>query len=181
MIHKLFLTIAVIFSCAVAGCGSSSKQAANDQADKVDSAASPDSSAYITIPGMKPGTMPAGCYLRATVDGQKWEATEMSPDSSHPSQLIVNGKSGVSSITFVIDGVHVESGKPHNLSDMNEITYWGGGGFFVGAESGQVTITKMDGQFIEGTFNFTAEKDGQKVTCTDGEFRIPAPTPSSSN
>lgn len=179
MNYKLLLTIAVVFSCAIAGCGT--KKAADDQPAKVDSATSPDSSAFITIPGEKPGTMPAGCYLRATIDGNKWEATEMSPDSSHPSQLVVTGKSGVSSITFVIDGVHVEPGKPHNLSEMNEITYWGGGGFFVGAKSGQVTITKIDDKFVDGAFNFTAEKDGKNVTCTDGEFRIPAPTPSPSN
>ena len=69
-------------------------------------------------------------------------------------------------------------GKPSNLGDSNQITYWAGGGFFVGAKSGQYTVTKMDDQFIEGAFNFTAEKDGKKVTCTDGQFRILAPTPS---
>ncbi len=123
--------------------------------------------------------MPAGCYLRATIDGKKWEATEMTPDRSHPSLIPVNGKSGDSSITFVIGGMRDNIGKPSNLSEMNTITYWGGEGFFVGAKSGQVTVTKMDDQFIEGTFNFTAEKDGKKVTCTDGEFRIPSPLPSS--
>jgi hypothetical protein len=178
---KLLLTTAAIFFCIAAGCSHNTDQAAKDQAAKGDAATTQSSTDDMLLPGMKPGTMPAGCYLRANIDGKKWVATEMSPDSSHPSQLPVTGKSGKTSITFVIDGVHVELGKPHNLSDMDHITYWGGGGFFVGAESGQVTITKMDGQFIEGTFNFTAEKDGKKVTCTDGQFRIPAPIPSSSN
>jgi hypothetical protein len=179
MSTKLVAAFALL-SLFTSGCGSSTQQAAKNQAAKTDNATSQRSTADFTLPGMKPGTMPVGCYLRATIDGKKWEATEMTPDSSHPSQLPVNGKNGSSSITFVIDGVHVELGKPHNLSEMDHITYWGGGGFFVGAESGQVTITKMDDQFIEGTFNFTAEKDGRKITCTDGQFRIPSPPKSSS-
>jgi hypothetical protein len=139
------------------------------------------SASDISLPGIKAGSMPAGCYLRATIDGQKWEATEMTPDQSHPSLIPVNGKSGNTSITFVIGGTRDNIGKPSNLSEMNTITYWGGGGFFVGAKSGQVTVQKMDDQFIEGTFNFTAEKDSKKVTCTNGEFRVPSPTPPSSN
>ena len=58
-----------------------------------------------------------------------------------------------------------------------DITYWDGAGLILGAQSGQVTVQKVDDQFIEGTFNFDAEKDGKKVICTDGQFRIPAPLP----
>ena len=110
-------------------------------------------------------------------DGKKWEATEMTPDPSQRSLVPVNGKSGSSSITFVISGKPDNLGQPRNLSDSNTITYWGGDAFFVGAKSGQVTVQKMDDKFIEGTFNFAAEKEGRKVTCTDGEFRITAPAP----
>jgi hypothetical protein len=168
-----------MFSFLTAGCGSSSQRAAEDHAAKIDAGTSQSSTADISLPGMKPGSMPAGCYLRAVIDGKKWEATEMTPDRSHPSLIPVNGQNGGSSITFVIGGKRDNIGKPSNLSEMNTITYFGGEGFFVGAKSGQYNVTKMDDQFIEGTFNFTAEKDGKKVTCTNGEFRIPSPLPSS--
>src|SRR6478609_1942723 len=165
----------VLYSLLTIGCSRSTEQAADDHAAKTERATSQTSTAELSLPGMKPGSMPAGCYLRAVIDGKKWEATEMTPDRSHPSLIPVNGKNGAISITFVIGGMRDNVGKPSNLSEMNTITYWGGGGFFVGAKSGQVTVQKMDDQFIEGTFNFTAEKDGKKVTCTNGEFRIPSP------
>src|SRR5262249_18801191 len=146
MNHKLLLTSAAIFSCICAGCGKSNQHAAQDQPATVGSSASPSSTADITLPGMKPGTMLAGCYLRATIDGKKWEATEMMPDEAKLSLVTVNGKSGKSSITFVIGRNRENIGKPSALSDSNEITYWAGGGFFVGAKSGQYTVTKIDDQ-----------------------------------
>ena len=72
----------VALSLFIAGCGRSTDQAAKNQAAKSESATSQSSSDDIQLPGMKPGTMPAGCYLRATIDGKKWEATEMTPDES---------------------------------------------------------------------------------------------------
>jgi hypothetical protein len=172
-------TLAAFVSCTLLtiGCSRGTQQAADDHAAKTESATSQTPSAGISIPGMKAGSMPAACYLRAVIDGKKWEATEMTPDRSHSSIIPVNGKNGGSSITFVIGGMRDNIGKQSNLSDSNQISYWGGEGFFVGAKSGQYTVTKMDDQFIEGTFNFTAEKDGKKVTCTNGEFRIPSPLP----
>jgi hypothetical protein len=177
MSAKIVAALALL-SFLATGCSDSAQQSAADHAAKVDSATSQTSAADISLPGMKPGSMPVGCYLRAMIDGKKWEATEMTPDRSHPSLIPVNGKSGNTSISFVIGGMRDNIGKPSDLSEMNTITHWGGNGFFVGAKSGQVTVTKMDEQFIEGTFNFTAEKDGKKVNCTGGEFHIPSPTPS---
>lgn len=171
MNSKLSLATIALFSFLAVGCGSSAKHQAEEDAAKIDNAMSKSAT----------GSMPQGCYLRAVIDGKKWEATEMTPDRSHPSIIPVNGKNGDSSITFVISGMRDNVGKPSNLSEMNTITYWGGEGFFLGAKAGQVAVQKVDEQFIEGTFNFTAEKDGKQVTCTDGEFRIPSPTPSSSN
>jgi hypothetical protein len=176
----LLTTVAVLL-CAAAGCNRSAQQSGAERAAKIDDATSHSSTTDISLPGMKsPGSMPAGCYLRATIDGKKWEATEMTPDRSNLSLVTVNGKNGNTSITFVIGKNRDNIGKPSDLSDSNQISYWGGNGFFVGAKSGQYNVTKMDDQFIEGTFNFTAEKDGRKLTCTDGEFRIPGQPPAAS-
>jgi hypothetical protein len=183
MSSKLLVFAAFLVCWSTAGCGNSTKNAAEEHAAQVDDAISHSATSEVLLPGMKPGpgSMPEGCYLRAVIDGKKWEATEMTPDRSNLSLITVNGKNGNSSITFVISGKRDNIGQPSNLSESNHITYWGGEGFFVGAQSGQFTVTNLDDQFIDGTFNFTAEKDGRKVECTDGQFRIPAPASAPTN
>jgi len=172
----------LLASFLATGCSRSTTQTEAEQhAAKIDEAMSRSTAGDTSLPGATKGSMPEGCYLRAVIDGKKWEATEMTPDRSQRSLVPVNGKSGDSSITFIISGKRDNVGQPRNLGDMNTITYWGGEDFFVGAKSGQHTVQKMDDQFIEGTFNFTAEKDGRTVTATDGEFRILAPLPAPSN
>ena len=168
---KYNLATLLVISLLATGCSRSEQKQAEDHAAAIENA----------LPGSKPGSLPAGCHMRAMIDGKKWEATEMTPDPAHRSIIPVNGKSGSRSIMFTVSGMQEAVGQPSKLSDSNTITYWGGDAFFVGAKSGQVTVTKMDDQFVEGTFNFTAEKDGKKVTCTDGEFRITAPAPASSS
>ena len=42
----------------------------------------------------------------------------------------------------------------------------------VGQGSGTLTITKDEGGYVEGTFNFTAKTTaGVNITITDGKFR----------
>jgi hypothetical protein len=176
----LRLAASVFALLVIAGCGSATKNDAEQHAAKVDEAMSQSSADKALLPGMKPGSMPEGCYLRATIDGKKWEATEMNPDEMKLSLVTVNGKNGNSSITFVTGRNRENIGQPSKLGEGEHITYWGGEDFFVGAKSGQHTITKIDEPYIEGTFNFTAEKDGRKVEATDGQFRILAPPPAPS-
>lgn len=181
MSPKLLLATIVLASFLAAGCSRSTQSAAEQHAAKIDDAMSPSSTGDASASAAATGSMPAGCYLRAVIDGKKWEANAMTPDRSHPSIIPVNGQNGDSSIVFTIGGMRDNVGKPRDLSEMNTITYFDGNDKFFGAKSGQVTVQKMDDQFIEGTFNFTAEKDGATVSCTNGEFRIPSPTPSPSN
>jgi hypothetical protein len=176
MSSKLYLTAVVLVSFLAAGCSRSTPSDAEQHAAKLDEATSQNSTADGSTPGAATKSMPEGCYLRAVIDGQKWEATAMTPDRTHASIIPVNGKKGDSFITFTIGGMRENIGKPRDLSDANTITYFDGNEKFWGGKSGQVTVQKMDDQFIEGTFNFTAEKDGANVTCTNGEFRIPSPT-----
>src|SRR4029079_6399495 len=77
----------------------------------------------ISLPGMKSEPTPEGCYLRAMIDVKKWEATEMTPDRSHPSIVPVTGKNDHGSITFVISGMRDNIGQPNNLIELNHITY----------------------------------------------------------
>jgi hypothetical protein len=178
---KLCVHAGVLILFVIAGCNSNTPRAADEHAANVNDATSPIADGGALLPGAKPGSMPEGCYLRATIDGKKWEAKEMNPDEMKLSLVTVNGKNGNSSITFVTGRSRDSIGQPHDLGDSNQITYWGGEGFFVGAKSGQFTVTKIEEPYIEGTFNFTAEKDGRKVEATDGEFRILAPPPAPSN
>jgi hypothetical protein len=175
------LAVTIFALLVTVGCSSATKNDAEQHAAKVDEAMSQSTTGDVSLPGMKPGAMPEGCYLRATIDGKKWEATEMNPDEMKLSLVTVNGKSGNSSITFVTGRNRDNIGQPSKLGDSKQITFWGGDDFFVGAKTGQYTITKIDEPYIEGTFNFTAEKDGRKVEATDGEFRILAPPPAPSN
>ena len=48
------------------------------------------------------------------------------------------------------------------VAGLRRIDLGSGGAFFVGAKSGQVVVQKMDDEFFEGTFGFTAKKDGEK-------------------
>lgn len=177
MSSKLYLFVTIFALFVTVGCGSSSQREAEQHAAKVDEATSAGDAAGSTA---DKGSMPEGCYLRAVIDGTKWEATAMTPDRAHPSIIPVNGRKDSSSIMFTISGMRDNVGQPSKLSDMNTITFWEGEKI-MGAKNGEVIVTKMDDQFIEGTFNFTAEEDGKKVTCTDGAFRVPSPTTPLSN
>ena len=58
----------------------------------------------------------------------------MTPDQSHLSLVTINGKNGNRTITFVIGRNRENIGKPSNLSESNQITYWGGDAFYFGAQ-----------------------------------------------
>lgn len=153
------------------GCGRSTVEEAEEHAAKISEATN----------AAAPESIPPGCYMRAVINGEKWEATAMTPDVSIPSIVSVNGRKEGSLITFTISGKPDNVGTPRDLSDMYTITYWGSNDDIFGAKSGQTTVRKLDDQFLEGTFHFTAEQNGKKITCTDGEFRIPSPTSKAAN
>ena len=162
-----------LLSILVTGCGKST--AAQDDTANGDRATAPSSPADAA----KSGSIPAGCYLRANIDGKKWEATEMNSERGTITSIIpVQGSRGDSLIAFTVSGMRADVGTPLNLSDTREISYLDGKELIIGARQGQIIVTKMDDQFTEGIFNFTAEKDGRRIICTNGEFRVLSPLPS---
>jgi hypothetical protein len=125
--------------------------------------------------GGRKETMPDGCYVRATINGKRWEAAAMTPDLDGTSLLLVNGRNKNGFIHFYISGRHIKVEKPRNFSERNAVLYWDENDETWSGKSGSVTVHKVDKHFIEGTFNFTADQKGRYCVCTEGKFRIPTP------
>jgi hypothetical protein len=124
--------------------------------------------------GSQKETLPDGCYLRATINGKRWEATAMTPDLDGTSLLLVNGRNEDGFINFNISGRQIKVEKPRIFNEVKAVMYWDENNDSWSGKSGSVTVHKVDEHFIEGTFNFTAEQNGKTVVCTDGEFRVPS-------
>lgn len=64
-----------------------------------------------------------------------------------------------------------------NPSDLDEYTVdvQIGNDISFEAESGTMTITSIDAEYIEGTFSFTGEYEGTTYNVTEGEFRAYKP------
>lgn len=178
--HRL-LAVALACVCSI-GCNNSTRQEAQELADQIQAtmaATSPGGDGggdLSTNPvGLSTGndTLPDGCYLRANVNGKRWEATGMTPDYSGSSSMVVNGRNQAGFLNFSINGRPKDVGKPRKFHDTHAVMFWDENNEDWFGRSGTVTVHKFDSQFIEGIFNFTAQKDGKTVVCTDGEFRVP--------
>jgi hypothetical protein len=122
-----------------------------------------------------------GYYMKATIDGKPWEAAFMYPTDKPNGASMIAGESG----TYlekggVLIGIHVkpvkrwlEVGKKYKFGEaravdfaMDEDTY---GGYV-----GELTITKLDDKWVEGTFYFTATSYSAsgKHEITNGSFRV---------
>jgi hypothetical protein len=124
-------------------------------------------------PSAKP-TSPNGVMLRAKIDGKEWSATGMTPPDR--AGLIV-GENGGESISLpyydrrsFLANQQKKLGEGHELAEMrlnDEIGLWTG-------TKGALEITKVDENWAEGTFYFTAKGFQSEKTkeVTDGFFRI---------
>jgi Family of unknown function (DUF6252) len=122
-----------------------------------------------------------GYYMKATIDGKLWEAAFMYPTDKPNGASMIAGESG----TYlekggVLIGIHVkpvkrwlEVGKKYKFGEaravdfaIDEDTY---GGYV-----GELTITKVDDKWVEGTFYFTATSSSAsgKHEITNGSFRV---------
>ncbi len=128
------------------------------------------------IKAMKPGGIPTtegGWTMTAKFDGKEWSATSMMPLKA--SGRIFGDNNGVS-ISFPYDIREMTLGYKNKFSDHNavdiftndEVALWGG-------YAGEMEITKVDGDWVEGKFNVTgttSNSPDKKVVITDGFFRI---------
>jgi hypothetical protein len=168
--------IAAVCLC-VTGCYSKGQREARELASKITAAMAATQGADAADPFNLKGqrdTMPEGCFLRATINGKRWEATAMTPDLDGTSLLLVNGRNKDGFINFNISGRNIKIEKPRNFGETNAVMYWDENNETWSGKSGSVTVHKVDEHFIEGIFNFTAGQNGKYVVATDGEFRVPS-------
>ncbi|NIG54269.1 DUF6252 family protein [Chitinophaga sp. Cy-1792] len=120
-------------------------------------------------------TSASGYYMKAKLDSKDWSAAEMLPVAGTDRVL---GKNNGESISIPVDTRQLKSGavisfgegNAVDLSTNDDVGIWAG-------KSGEMTITKMDKDWIEGTFHFTAtsSRSSRQLAVTDGVFRVAMP------
>jgi hypothetical protein len=120
-----------------------------------------------------------GFYMKAKIDGKEWVAAYMIPDESATSSYkMVHGENGATYMNFQLWRRGIETGKSiafddehvANLSVADVEGFWGG-------KKGDVKITSMDEQWIEGEFAFdaTSSSSDKTIHVTEGRFRVRIP------
>jgi hypothetical protein len=127
-----------------------------------------------TTPGFT-ATSENGYYMKAVIGGKQWVAEAMLP-ADHSESRRIQGEGNGKSIGFYIwmphlqagDKIRLKEGHAADLLTDDEIGIWGG-------RQGGIEITRMDGQWIEGVFHFTASglQSDKTMEVTDGFFRLP--------
>ncbi len=148
----------------LASCNSQQGDAVN-QAKEVQSA----------IEENRPGTMPTAdesWTMTAKLNGKNWKATSIMP-SATAGRIV--GYYGKEYIGLPYDKSDMVVGKKNifgednavDLATNDEIGMWGG-------RKGEMEITKVNDDWVEGNFHFTASTSGtnKTVEVTDGFFRI---------
>lgn len=166
---KEFVAVAML-SFVLIACGSSAQDEAKDLAKKIEETTTKNS----------PGTVATkedNYYMKARIDGKQWTASHMMPDEDLNSSYIrIHGENGGDYINFQLWKQGVKAGKNFpfdedhaaNLSLEEEAGFWGG-------TDGQLEITKLDGNWMEGKFSFKASSSSSTKTIdvTEGFFRVP--------
>jgi hypothetical protein len=120
-----------------------------------------------------------GYYMKAKIDGREWIASAMLPVDNSNSRRI-HGENNGESIGFYVSMRGLEPGKKIEFNENHavdlftndDVGIWGG-------RKGEVTITKIDDQVMEGQFHFTAStsRSAKTLEVTDGIFRMPGTPP----
>ena len=156
----LFLILMISF-CS---CGSGESKAVQDAKKTQD-----------VLKEMEPGgnaTSNNGWQMTAKLNGKDWAASYLlSPGATDR----IMGKNSEGSISLPYDRRYLVAGKKIKISHENavdlttddEVALWGG-------YEGEMEITKVDNNWAEGRFFFTATANNteKKVEVTDGFFRI---------
>jgi hypothetical protein len=163
MKHSIFAVLAVLALFSLTSC-----QAQTD-AKKV--AAQIKSTIEETMPGTLP-TKEGGWTMKAKMNGKEWVASAMMPPDA-PGRII--GYYNKESISFPFVRRDMVAGNKIRFSDHyavdlftnDETGIWGG-------RTGEMVITKVNGNWAEGLFHFTAtaRNTTKTIEVTDGFFRI---------
>ncbi len=122
-------------------------------------------------------TSESGYYMKARIDGKQWLASHMMPDeSANSSYVLIQGENGEADMHFQLWKRGLATGKIIAFSDDRAASLSiRKDDNFLGGTTGQVEITKMDNQWLEGSFRFTATSgsSGSRAEVTQGIFRVP--------
>lgn len=159
-------TILIVSTAALlSACGNSSQNKAIEDQKKAQKVI--EASEGAPIP-----TKEGEWTMTAKIDGKEWVASSFrSPDATD----WINGDYKEESIKlpyyrkYMIVGHKIAFRDTHTaqLFTSDEVGIWSG-------EKGEMEITKVDGQWVEGKFFFTATANGtdKTIEVTDGFFRI---------
>jgi hypothetical protein len=124
---------------------------------------------------------PNGYFMKATIDGKPWEAVYMYPSEKPNSVSGVYGEKGEPftkgsiSIGIPVKMIRrwLEVGKKYQFGEGRAVDFYMGEDTY-GGYTGELTITKADDKWVEGTFYFTATSTSApgKHEITNGSFRV---------
>jgi len=127
------------------------------------------------MPGMI-STSNDGYYIKAKIDGKDWSASHMlSADAIGKDWMKIRGEKGETRMDFQLQRKVVEVGKKKPFNETNGASvYEPETSTLFLSRSGEVEITKVDNQWIEGIFHFPAtdNKSGKQIQVTEGFFRV---------
>ena len=161
---KIFFIL--IGAATLSSCGNSADNKAVSDAKELASA----------IKEMQPGGIPTsagGWTMTAKFDGKEWSANSLMPLEA--TGRIIGDNNGVS-ISLPYDRREMTLGYKNKISHNNavdiftkdDVAIWGG-------YAGEMEITKVDGDWVEGKFFVTGSAgaaNDKKLEITDGFFRI---------
>ncbi|MEO5564186.1 MAG: hypothetical protein ABIR18_12145 [Chitinophagaceae bacterium] len=155
-----------IIAGILASCRNDDQSKAIEQAKQVQS----------VIKENAPGSVPAtagGYTMTAKLDGKDWTAVSVMPPEAAGRIIGYNHGEYIglpyNSRDLVVGGKTVfGEDNAVDLATNDDIGMWGG-------RKGEMEITKVDGNWAEGRFFFTASSNSTNKTLevTDGFFRIP--------
>jgi hypothetical protein len=113
-------------------------------------------------------------FMKASINGESWSASEMIIDKDQSNIVQVHGRNGKTFLQFSLYKPATGKEKsfsltsPANWADETDLDIYVG-------EEGKATVTGVTEKFIEGTFSFKGKCKGKTVLVTEGVFRIANP------
>lgn len=119
-------------------------------------------------------------YIRFTVNGQNYD---YNPETLVSLTTNINGSEGVDDtykyISLTLPNDYSEGTYSFVLPDPSDVdsynAYYESEGemIYVDANTGSITITSVDANYVSGTFSFSGDNGGSTVSITNGSFRAP--------
>lgn len=166
-------SLLLVFTCVLSACNgqqSDAKKLKND--------------IQATMKEHTPGsiaTSATGYYMKAKIDGKDWEAVSMMPTEGIDRAIGYSEDGSYISLPGITktvqQGFKLTLGKTYGadiyIKDDKSLIDKDGNVILLDKQNGKIEITKRDGEWIEGTFYFTASssKFDKKKQVTEGYFR----------